>query len=242
MLILRRILDFIFPASCSYCRSPVGDSSVPYFCSDCWADFSLITGPVCPCCGNPYASLEALIHSPDHECGACRLRPPKYDQALSVGYFEGALREAIHQFKYRPCRSLGKPLSDWMARNVKVISGIDVIMPVPLHTKRLRQRGFNQALLLAHQMSEVNAIPLSYDNLVRIRPTRPQVELSGEERIRNVSGAFSVNHSGEIKDKRVLLVDDVFTTGATMNECASVLRRAGAEGVTALTLARAVQS
>ena len=163
-----------------------------------------------------------------------------FDQALSIGYFEGPLREAVHQFKYRPCRSLGRPLGEWMATNVRLVSDIDIIMPVPLHTKRLRQRGFNQALLLAHRMSEAHRIPCSCDNLYRSRPTRPQVELTGAERIKNVAGAFALRKPGEIADRSVVLVDDVFTTGATMNECASVLKQAGAAQVTAFTLARAL--
>jgi ComF family protein len=163
-----------------------------------------------------------------------------FDQALSIGYFEGSLREAVHQFKYRPCRALGRPLGEWMAKNVRLVSDIDIIMPVPLHTKRLRQRGFNQALLLAHRMSEAHRIPCSRDNLYRSRPTRPQVELTGAERIRNVAGAFALRKPGEVVERSVVLVDDVFTTGATMNECASVLKRAGAAQVTAFTLARAL--
>jgi ComF family protein len=157
-----------------------------------------------------------------------------------VGQFEGPLREAVHQFKYRPCRSLGKPLGDWMVDRVSVLSGIDAVMPVPLHVKRLRQRGFNQALLLAHRMSERHRVPLSCDNLVRIRPTRPQVELTGDERIKNVKGAFALRQPGEVEDRHVVLIDDVFTTGATMNECAVVLKKAGAARVTAFTLARAI--
>jgi ComF family protein len=163
-----------------------------------------------------------------------------FDQALSVGYFEGSLREAIHQFKYRPCWSLGKHLAYWMSHNVKLVANIDVIMPVPLHRTRLRQRGFNQSLLLAHRLSIVHDIPLSYDNLLRIRPTRPQVELTGKERISNVSGAFALRRPHEVQNLEVLLIDDVFTTGATMNECAAVLKDAGVAQVMALTAARAV--
>ena len=240
MRILRHLLDFILPTFCSYCNSSIDDSGVPHFCSSCWADFSSIQGPVCPRCGRPYESPEALSHSPGHECGPCRQNSPLFDQALSVGYFEGALREAIHQFKYRPCRSLGRPLAQWMAGNIRLISDVDLIMPVPLHAMRLKQRGFNQALLLAHRMSETYRIPLSFDNLLRIRPTRPQVELSGEERIKNVAGAFALRQPAELKEAKVMLIDDVFTTGATMNECAGVLKSAGAAHVTALTLARAV--
>jgi ComF family protein len=240
MNILRRVLDIIFPSFCSFCKDPLGDSIIPYFCSSCWADFALLTGPVCPRCGKPFGSPETLSYSPEFECGTCRNDPPLFDQALSIGYFEGPLREAIHQFKYRPCRSLGRPLGDWMVQQVRVLTDIDMIMPVPLHTTRLRQRGFNQALLLAHRMSETHRIPLVYDNLIRSRPTRPQVELSGLERVRNVEGAFSLKRPRDVASKRVVLVDDVFTTGATMNECASVLKDAGADQVIAFTLARAV--
>jgi len=127
-----------------------------------------------------------------------------------------------------------------MVNNVRLLTDIDVVIPIPLHTKRLRQRGFNQALLLAHAMSTASSIPLSWDNLVRVRPTRPQVELTGEERIKNVAGAFAVRRLNEITAKRVMLVDDVFTTGATMNECAAVLKDAGAAQVVAFTLARAL--
>jgi ComF family protein len=166
--------------------------------------------------------------------------PPTFDQALSVGYFEGPLREAIHQFKYRPCRALGRPLALWMTKNICPVDGIDRIIPVPLHTSRLRQRGFNQALILAHGISKTFTLPLSYDNLKRVRPTRPQVELSAEERIKNVAGAFALRNPDELKGLDVLLIDDVFTTGATMNECARVLKDAGVSRVTALTIARAV--
>jgi len=240
MHIFRRFLDFILPTACSYCRSPVADSPFPFICAQCWADFSPLLPPVCPRCGRPFESPDALTYSPEHTCGQCRKAAPHYDQALSVGYFEGPLREAIHQFKYRPCRALGRPLSAWMAGNVRLISDIDIVMPVPLHRKRLRQRGFNQALLLSHGVSSTFDIYLCVDNLVRCRFTRPQVELSGEERIKNVAGAFAIRRPGEVEDKSVLLVDDVFTSGATMNECAAALKQGGAARVTALTLARAV--
>jgi len=240
MRILGRVLDFLLPTSCSYCNGPVGNSGIPYFCSACWMDFAPLSGPVCPRCGSPFDSPETLSHSPEHECGPCRRYPPRFDQALAVGYFEGPLREAIHQYKYRPCRSLGRPLGSWMAGKVRQLTELDMVMPVPLHPTRLRQRGFNQALLLAHQMCEKNDIPLLCDNLYRVRPTRPQVELTGEERLKNVAGAFALRRPDAVKDRSVMIIDDVFTTGATLNECAAVLKEAGAAQVVALTLARAV--
>ncbi len=236
---LHRILEVMLPSSCCYCHSSVGNSRIPHFCASCWSDFTLLHGPFCPTCGRPFESPETLSHSPEHSCLSCRQYPPHFDQALSIGLFEGSLREAVHQFKYRPCQSLGKPLGDWMATGINVLITIDMIMPVPLHVQRLKQRGFNQALLLAHRMSARKGIKLNIDNLARVRPTRPQVELTGEERKKNVAGAFMLRRPGDVENRHIVLVDDVFTTGATMNECAGVLKKAGASQVTALTLARA---
>lgn len=236
----RKILGLLLPTSCSYCNSSVGDSGIPFFCTECWSDFSVMTGPLCPHCGRPFDSPEALQDSPNHRCLECRREPPVFDQALSAGHFEGPLREAIHQFKYRPCRSLGAPLGRWLADCIIPPNGIDLIIPVPLHRSRLRQRGFNQSLLLAYALSSRFGIPLCYDNLIRTRPTKPQVELSGAERIRNVAGAFELSDRADVHGRSVLLVDDVFTTGATMNECARVLREAEAAHVSVLTVARAV--
>jgi len=118
---------------------------------------------------------------------------------------------------------------------------LDLAVPVPLHRKRLRHRGFNQALIQGHGISQRFSGPLLFDNLVRLRSTRPQVELSSHERMENVKGAFGLARPSEFQEKRVLLIDDVFTTGATMNECARVLKEAGAASVTVLTLARTAE-
>jgi ComF family protein len=190
----------------------------------------------------PFGSPEALTSSPGHVCLSCRERPPHFDQALAAGLFEGSLREAIHVFKYQAVWALGRPLSEWMASQVNVSAPLDMVMPVPLHTKRLRERGFNQALLLANGVAVRFAIPLVLDNLVRVRFTRPQVELAGRDRMKNVSGAFSLRCPDVVHGKRVLLIDDVFTTGATLNECSRVLKHAQAHSVTAFTLARTGES
>jgi len=213
MRLLRGILEYCFPTGCSHCGSRLGNSPIPFFCSSCWLDLSPLRHPVCPRCGRPLGSPEALSASPEHVCWHCRKDPPDVDQALAAGIFEGPLREAIHVYKYRPLMALGRPLADWMTEHVRKVERLDLVMPVPLHVSRLRKRGFNQALLLASGASRAYAVPLHYDNLVRVRPTQPQVELSGKERVANV-------------------------TGATMNECSRVLREAGAEAVIALTLAR----
>lgn len=225
MTILGDLLDFFLPTACAFCGSSVSSSPIPFFCTVCWSDFSVLTGDLCPRCGKPFESPEALSASPDHCCGTCRLDPPVFDQALSIGFFEGSLREAIHQFKYRPCSSLGQPLGTWMAENIRTIHAVDVVMPIPLHRSRLHLRGFNQALLLAARIGEAFSLPVSFDNLCRTRPTRPQVELSGPDRVRNVAGAFSLARVDAVKNRSILLIDDVFTTGATINECAKVLKQ-----------------
>ncbi len=240
MRLLRRILDYCFPSSCFHCGSPSGESPVPLFCSTCWGDLAPIPPPICPRCGRPFESSETLAVSPEHACWNCRKEPPDVDQAIAAGIFEGPLRQAIHVYKYRPMMALGGPLAKWMVACVRKVEHLDVVMPVPLHASRLRKRGFNQALLLARGASREYSIPLVYDNLIRVRPTRPQVELSGKERAANVTGAFGLRRGGDVEGKRVLLIDDVLTTGATMNECSRTLRDAGAEAVVALTLARTV--
>jgi ComF family protein len=240
MNLFRRLLDVMLPTRCSYCNSSVGDSKIPFFCSSCWSDFAVLAGPLCPQCGRQFESPETLTNSPAHRCRECRDHAPLFDQALSVGYFEGPLREAIHQFKYRPCKSLGRPIADWMAARLFPPDSIDLVLPVPLHRTRLRERGFNQAVLIAARLAEHFSLPLCYDNLIRLRSTRPQVELSGEERKKNVSGAFGLVRADDVAGRSILLVDDVFTTGATMNECSRVLKKEGALRVFALTAARAV--
>jgi ComF family protein len=148
----------------------------------------------------------------------------------------------VHKFKYGRKVSLGKPLGRLMARGCEeFLSALraDLIVPVPLHPKRLRWRGFNQSVLLARQVSRAYATPMDLFVLARCRETPPQTQLSEEERRKNMRGAFAVNARTSIKEKTILLVDDVYTSGATVNECSRALRRAGAKGVYVLTLARA---
>jgi len=241
MDLFRRIVDLLLPASCTYCNGPLRGSLVPGFCPSCWADLATLRGPACPCCGRPFASPEALSASPGHECRTCRAEPPVFDQAVAAGLFEGQLREAIHRYKYTPLRALGRPLASWMAGSIVLTRQIDAVMPVPLHRSRLRQRGFNQALLLAKGVADRFNLALRYDDLVRIRPTRPQVELTGRERSTNVQGAFALRCPDAVRDLHILIIDDVLTTGSTMNECARVLKDAGAATVTAFTLARTME-
>jgi ComF family protein len=165
--------------------------------------------------------------------------------ARAAGTYEGALREAIHRWKYEEKTYLtaffGEKLTEvfyqyWNSRS------FDLILPVPLHSRRLRERGFNQALLLAMELSRRTRIPCSKRLLRKRFSTPPQVDLSGEEREKGVRRSFQIQKPGEIEGRSILLVDDVYTTGATVNECSRVLLRAGAKRIDVLTLAHAIKS
>jgi ComF family protein len=236
--LLDRILHWVFPTDCVACGRPAAERRLPFFCRGCWETIRPIEGPVCPRCGRPFDSPVALLASPGYLCGPCRKKPPAFDRALSPYRYEGILEQAIHLFKYRRRDALATPLTDLMLVWADKLPSISLVMPVPLHPSRLRRREFNQALLLADRIADRLGLPLSFEQLVRVRATRPQTELDRKERARNVRRAFAVREPAGLAGQQVLLVDDVLTTGATVNECARVLRRAGVESVTVLTLAR----
>jgi ComF family protein len=163
--------------------------------------------------------------------------------ARAFGVYDGSLLEAIHRFKYTGKTPLSRPLSLLARETFCQFWGekaIDLLIPVPLHVKRLRDRGFNQALLLAKRWAKLENLSLDPFALLRTRWTEPQTSLSRNERKKNIKGAFAVKEPESVRGERLLLVDDVYTTGATVNECARVLMNAGAEFVDVLTLARAV--
>jgi ComF family protein len=234
------LLQWIYPMDCAECLGPARDRRLPFFCHPCWESIRPLNGPLCPCCGQPFGSPVALTHSPGHLCGNCRESPPAFDCARSPYAYEGVLARAIHMFKYRKCPSLASPLADLMLVWREKIPPVDLVLAVPLHPKRLRVREFNQSLLLAHRLATRLGLPLSLNHLLRVRPTLPQTELHRADRVQNVRRAFAAQQADGLQGRTVLLVDDVFTTGATVNECAKALRRAGVKGVFVWTLARRV--
>jgi ComF family protein len=161
-----------------------------------------------------------------------------FDRAASFGYYEGTLRKLIHLFKYQGMMPLAGRLSRYLESAFSVDDRYDAIVPVPLHWERRWRRGFNQSELLAKQISKRRRIPL-VKALRRIRPTMNQSGLTAAGRRRNIAGAFQPKPGAEVRGKRVLLIDDVFTTGVTASACAAALKRAGAVSVSLLTLARA---
>jgi ComF family protein len=176
-------------------------------------------------------------------CGACRARRAPYAYARAAAPFGDVVREALHALKFGGKRAMAVPLGDLLAEAGATLlpaGPADLLVPVPLHPRRQRERGFNQAALLAERVGRVWGRPVMASALVRTMATPPQTELSGEARRRNVRGAFAVVRPRQVAGRRVLLIDDVMTTGATVEACAAPLRGAGAAEVGVLTVARAV--
>ena len=182
----------------------------------------------------------ALRHSPEHRCAGCRRRPPRFTRAWSLYPYVPPLQDALRLFKYQKKVALASALADLMHEVLPEIPTIDAVVPVPLHVSRLREREYNQSLLLADKLCRRRGLALSFENLIRTRATPPQTELTRSQRLTNLRGAFHVLRPHEFAKRRLVLVDDVFTTGATVDECAKMLRKAGALDVYVLTLARTV--
>lgn len=190
----------------------------------------------CARCHTPFLSEDRL----DEQglCRLCRSGAVEFEAAYSFGLYEGELRELVHLFKYDGVRSLSGVFGEWLAAAMPRHQRFDAIAPVPLHWWRWFRRGFNQSELLARELSRRTGVPLLAQALRRVRATPQQAQLSRGARRRNVARAFQAARPAELAGKRILLIDDVFTTGATLNACAAALKKAGAAHVSSLTLAR----
>lgn len=247
------ILDLVYPPRCLLC----GQLDRPAVCEECAATFEPVPEPVCPRCGRPVVEEGASCrHCREHlrVRGAGAREPADtgwaFDAARGCAIYEGAMRHGIHRLKYDGAELLGEPLGAYLA-NRCVVDGllppetlhrIGAVVPVPMHPSRERTRGYNQARLLAKPVAEMLGVSLlPAEVLRRVRKTAPQVGLGGEERQRNLREAFAVaNHSAAsatVSGRDLLLIDDVFTTGATADACARALKEAGARSVIVVTLA-----
>ena len=240
--LMRRAVRFLLPTECAVCRTPLTDDPIPHFCSDCWNTIVLPSHSHCSRCDRPFVSPVATVYSPTHMCYSCSERPPSYTKAWTLYPYQSPLRDAICLFKYRGKVSLAASLARLMIDRLPALDSIDLIMPVPLHAGRLREREFNQSLLLADRIGRHLCMPVSCADLIRTVPSPAQTTLSRKERLKNLRGAFAVTRPESIVGKRILLIDDVFTTGATVNECAKTLRKAGSGDVFALTLGRTLDT
>jgi ComF family protein len=228
-------LSLLFPEKCLCCRRVYHRESPdrPGLCSECEKDIKWVEPPFCPRCQQPF-----LAGTDSHLCPACLQDKPFFDLARAAVVYQGKMARAIQRFKYHGEVTLAADLGLFWSKVDLDDLPFEIIIPVPLYPRRLRKRGFNQALLLGKALVQKTGREISIRNLRRIRNTVPQVELDHGEREKNMRGAFDVREPSAIKGKSLLLVDDVFTTGATVNECAKVLKKSGAREVFVLTLAR----
>ncbi len=238
----RQLLRFLVPADCTACGAPLGSDPIPLFCLDCWKTIAPLPTPRCARCDQPFASAASTTYSHGHVCQTCRTRPPSYTRAWTLYPYLPPLQDAICLFKYRGKVALASSLAQLLIHRLPPIPSLDLIMPVPLHGQRLRTREFNQALLLADRLAGPMGTPVSHENLIRVVPSIPQTTLTRSRRMTNLRGAFALRQPNAVKGARILLIDDVFTTGTTLNECAKSLRKAGSSDVYALTLARTLDA
>lgn len=230
------ILDIIFPQNeCCLCREPGNFWSRRPWCDKCDEELRRVAreSPVCQVCGK-FLTVDQAV------CSECQEEKPPFFIARAVGPYEGCFRKVVKMFKFLGKRGLAVRMSKMMAEVVlstPEYGELDVIVPVPATRESLARRGFNQSELLARRLASQLGVRFRGDVLVRLRETPPQRELSKEERERNLKGAFAVQNRDKIKDKRVLLVDDVYTTGSTAKECSRVLLEAGAASVAVVTWA-----
>lgn len=235
-----RLLQFFLPPQC-HCCEKILEERQQGICLDCLSKIHWIEPPFCPVCGTPFASREAG----NHLCGACMSKKKHFTMARALGSYEGTLQEVIHRWKYHGKTNLTPFFGEWMVEGLYRYwnpNPFHLLIPVPLHKKRVRERGFNQALLLVKELSRRTGIPYQKRVLQKKRPTTPQVSLSGVAREKGIRGSFQMIGGEELEGKCILLVDDVYTTGATVNECAKVMRASGAERVDVLTLAHTLKA
>jgi ComF family protein len=239
--LLRRLahgaIDLVLPPRCLACGTEIDDPLG--LCAGCWGELQFLGAPCCRCCGFPlpHTAIEAPL------CASCSRRPPDFDRARAALRYDARSAGLVLRFK-RGSRLEGVPLfARWMHHaGEELLADADLILPVPLHRWRLLRRGFNQSAMLAKRLSTLAGLPWSPGVLLRQRATKSQQGLGAAARLENIkASAFRVRRPDRVAGARILLVDDVLTTGATVSACTTALRRAGATAVDVLTLARVVR-
>lgn len=236
--ILGRLAALLLPPVCISCRRRIGNHGL--LCGACFASIDFIAPPICARLGVPlpYDAGEGSLSA------GTIASPPVYDRARAAARYSETMRELIQSFKYRD-RQEGLPLfARWLKRaGAELLADADLIVPVPLYPSRLWWRRFNQSAMLASGVGRLTGVAVDCSVLKRVRRTASQVGLSADQRRRNVAGAFKIDkaHAARVRGKKIVVVDDVITTGATAEACARALKRAGAARVDVLALARAVE-
>jgi len=236
--VLQTSVDFLLPPRCLLCYERTTD---PHnVCAVCWQGLTFISNPLCVCCGYPFEyGIEGEL-----SCAPCLDKPPAYDRMRSAVVYNDVSRHLVLCFKHGDMLQLAKLLSRWMVNaGNEMIERADVIIPVPLHRLRLLWRQYNQAAILCNQIAHLTGKHRLNEILVRTRYTPSQGKKTYKDRVKNVRSALEVNsrYVDSVKGKNVLLIDDVYTTGATVEECCRILKKAGARNVDVLTFARVVK-
>jgi len=237
------LASVLFPAPCRICGELLENASRIPFCANCLAALSAIAGPICGKCGRPLVSPVLLEDSAEPRCGICRKGLYDFEFARSFAVYTPKVASAVLLLKYEELAPLGRLFAGRLVGLVQAHPeefAADLVVPVPLHPARLRERGHNQAELIAQPLARQLGLPCRSYLLVRTRPRPDKLRLTLRERWRSVRGAYAIREGRRVDKLRVLLVDDVMTTGATLDACSRALRRAGASSVVALTFARAL--
>lgn len=228
------ILNTIFPLKCEVCRRQLPLVAEARICESCRGKILPIGDNFCRKCGK---SLQIVTDF----CVDCQGNDTLYYESIkAAGIYHGVLRETIHAFKYERRSCLGSALGDFMLSSFQrhfSLNSLDKLVPVPLHKKQYRQRQYNQSEILAKNLSRSTGIPVAADTLARIRETRPQFTLNKQERAHNIRNSFAVKNKAWLQEAKVLVIDDICTTGSTINECARILKQSGAKEVHGLVLA-----
>ena len=231
-------LDIALPTLCVACREPVDGEGV---CATCWAKLAFIAPPYCPRLGIPFV----YDPGPDMLSMEAIADPPAYARARAAVRYDEVARTLVHALKYQDRTDLAPAMGRWMARaGRELLDGADMLIPVPLHWRRAWRRRYNQSGVLARVISRQSGVPLNGNLLQRVRPTEQQVGLSRPQRASNVQGAFQVTAEGQsdVRGRRIILIDDVLTSGATVDACARALLRAKAAQIDVLVFARVVDT
>jgi len=228
----------VFPSFCKVCSTLLEEDGERVVCRSCLGKMAPASSPCCVSCGRFFED-----GSPAHLCLDCLREMPPFSRHRSCSSYGGKVKEVILLYKYRHFRVLGIDLARFAERALGgdegLWWGVEAIVPVPLHPRRRRERGFNQAQVIAAELARLKGIDLVDDALVKVKNVPPQTSLQARERAHNIRGAFKIKKAEEIEGKTVLLLDDVYTTGSTLRECALALKKSGVKDVRALTIAQA---
>ena len=235
-MLVRTLLDFIYPPHCVVCEAYIDGGTERVVCPACWGRVGVILSPQCGRCGQ-------ITEKPTGICPACERRGHSFSRVRRAALFEGVVQDLIHLMKYQGKRSIARHLGAILADNLRddsTVGQIDLLIPVPLHPSRERERGYNQSALIARAVGGGLGLPVGERLLQRVRNTRTQTQLNALDRAVNVAGAFRVRNPESVVGRSLALIDDVMTTGATADACASALIAAGASEIALFVIASPV--